>query len=479
MLHRRLLVAAIATAVLVISSATVWAGNHQGGARPVGPPPRAATVPTKRPVPPSTDKVPQSELRTANPVQQQVDAELAQAETPAAISAAERFSVPAPGVSTAYPSVPMADRGDPGAYATAFTTELLDTNFATQSRGELLSWAEYEEAPNTLPGVPASVAGKALVLSLADPDLPGGSPSPVPSAPQWVADAQSAHEPERHRRASRDRPRLDADHLARVAAPRRLDDRRGGHREPDGCDQRCGWRTPAVLPHRDLGVGRARRRRLRRRGGVGLDARLMGCSLTDPVGCLTSLAGGAAGSIADSAFSDIAKDFADAAGSAVNWLWNQISGATAISLSGPAFAKDLAIVSTLAVVVATGLFVIQVIASVLRRDGSGLTRALKGLLIAFVGSVAAIAVTTLLLAAVDALSAGFVSVATGDSMSTMGTAILSATAITAIANPGRRPALGPGRSWRGDLRLGGDDGAQAPDRRGCGVRPLGLCRRDL
>ena len=91
--------------------------------------------------------------------------------------------------------------------------------------------------------------------------------------------------------------------------------------------------------------------------------------------------------------------------------------------------------TTLAVVVATGLFVIQVIASVLRRDGSGLARALKGLLVAFVGSVAAIAVTTLLLAAVDALSAGFVQVATGDSMSTMGTAILSATAITAIANP--------------------------------------------
>ena len=51
------------------------------------------------------------------------------------------------------------------------------------------------------------------------------------------------------------------------------------------------------------------------------------------------------------------------------------------------------------------------------------------------GSVAAIAVTTLMLAAVDSLSAGFVAVATGDSIQAMGTAILSATAITAIANP--------------------------------------------
>ena len=67
--------------------------------------------------------------------------------------------------------------------------ELLNTSFTAQSRDALLAWAEDEEAPNTLPGVQASVAGKALVLSLADPDLPGGSLSPVPSAPQWVADA--------------------------------------------------------------------------------------------------------------------------------------------------------------------------------------------------------------------------------------------------------------------------------------------------
>ena len=113
-----------------------------------------------------------------------------------------------------------------------------------QSRGALLAWAEHEEAPNTLPGVPASVAGKALVLSLADPDLPGGSPSPVPSAPQWVADAEAWREPERRRRASRGRPRLDPDHRARLATPRPVDDHRDGHRHHDGGDERCGCWPP-------------------------------------------------------------------------------------------------------------------------------------------------------------------------------------------------------------------------------------------
>lgn len=161
----------------------------------------------------------------------------------------------------------------------------------------------------------------------------------------------------------------------------------------------------------------------------------MGCSLTDPVACLSDLAGSAASSVAGSAFNAIAKDFATAAGDAVNWLWRQISGATAISLSGPAFTHDLAIVGTLAVVVATGLFFVQIIASVLRRDGGGLARGVKGLLVAFLGSVAAIAITTLLLAAVDSLSAGFVQVATGDSIQQMGSAILTATSVAAVANP--------------------------------------------
>ena len=204
-LHRRLFVAVIVVAVLGVSSAVVLVGSHHGGPQPGTPTggrpmsgttrsrsgttqntrTRTTTAPTQHLAPTSMRQVPQTAI------QRQIDAELAQAETPAAIAAAQRSTVAAPADSTAYPSVAAVDRGDPGTYAVAFTTELLDTNFTLQSRDALLAWAEHEEAPNTLPGVPASVAGKALVLSLADPDLPGGSPSPVPSAPQWVADATS------------------------------------------------------------------------------------------------------------------------------------------------------------------------------------------------------------------------------------------------------------------------------------------------
>jgi hypothetical protein len=124
-------------------------------------------------------------------IQMEIDGQLAQAETPASITAAEKTGIQAPGVSSAYPSIPVVDRSDPSAFAIAFATELLDTNYATQSRAALLAWAEYDESPNTLPGVPTAVAGKALVLSLADPNLPGATPSPTPSATQWASNGQS------------------------------------------------------------------------------------------------------------------------------------------------------------------------------------------------------------------------------------------------------------------------------------------------
>ena len=87
-------------------------------------------------------------------------------------------------------TVPTADRGDPGTHAVAFTTELLDTDFAVR-RG-LRCWpGPSTKRPPTPCPVPASVAGKALVLSLADPDLPGRIPLASALSGPLVADAQA------------------------------------------------------------------------------------------------------------------------------------------------------------------------------------------------------------------------------------------------------------------------------------------------
>lgn len=157
----------------------------------------------------------------------------------------------------------------------------------------------------------------------------------------------------------------------------------------------------------------------------------MSCSITDPMGCMSD----AAKSVAGDAFSSIAHDFGQAADSTINWLWGQLSQATAVSLGGPGFHLDLAIVAAITGVVAVGLFVIQVTVSVLRRDPGGLGRAAKGLVIAFIAGGVAVAATNLLLSAVDSLSAGVVQMAMGASIDQMGHKLLDGAAITAVGNP--------------------------------------------
>ena len=160
----------------------------------------------------------------------------------------------------------------------------------------------------------------------------------------------------------------------------------------------------------------------------------MACGITDPVGCVTDVVGGAAKSVADSAFSAIAHDFGQAADSVVNWLWRQISAATAVSLGGSGFGSEIAITAAIAVTVGVGLFVIQVIMSVLRHQPGGLARAARGLLVAFVAGGLAIAVLDVLLEAVDSLSAGVVQVATGGTITQMGEKLLAPTALSQVSN---------------------------------------------
>jgi type IV secretion system protein TrbL len=161
----------------------------------------------------------------------------------------------------------------------------------------------------------------------------------------------------------------------------------------------------------------------------------MACGPTDPLGCVSDLAGGAAKKIAGDAFSAIARDFAQAADSAVNWLWGQMSAATSVTLGGTGWETDLTITTALAVSIGLGLFVIQVTASTLRREPGGLARACRGLVVAFIAGGAAIAVTNLLLAVSDALSAGIVQVGTGTTIQGMGRQLLGATTLATVTNP--------------------------------------------
>jgi hypothetical protein len=156
------------------------------------------------------------------------------------------------------------------------------------------------------------------------------------------------------------------------------------------------------------------------------------CAPWDPTGCASDIAK----SVAGDAFSSIAHDFGNVADSAINWLWAQTSTAAAVQLGGPGFELDVTIVAAVAVTVALGLFVIQVITATLRRDLAGLGRAGRGLVVAFIGGGIAIAVTNVLLGAVDSLAAGVVQAATGGSITTLGHALLAGgTVSTVTSNP--------------------------------------------
>jgi hypothetical protein len=114
-----------------------------------------------------------------------------------------------------------------------------------------------------------------------------------------------------------------------------------------------------------------------------------------------------------------------------------MTSATSISLGGASFELDLGIVSAIAAVVCCGLFIVQLVTSAVKRDGGGIGRALRGLVVATVGCAVTLASLDLVLAAVDRLCSGVVSLATGDSISTLGSKIIDPAMFTGlVAGPG-------------------------------------------
>jgi len=88
-------------------------------------------------------------------------------------------SFPSPATSATLRAINSPNAESSTLYAMAFTQGLLDIDFARSTRDDLLAWANYNNAPNTLTGLPASLSSKALCLSLTN------DPSPVPTATAW------------------------------------------------------------------------------------------------------------------------------------------------------------------------------------------------------------------------------------------------------------------------------------------------------
>ncbi len=159
-----------------------------------------------------------------------------------------------------------------------------------------------------------------------------------------------------------------------------------------------------------------------------------GMMATNPI-CLVSLASSAVGnSVADSAFTHIAGYFGLAAQNATQWLWQTIDSATTLDLRSAGLKTELAATGAIAVVLCLGLFLIQVITSAVRREAGGLGRALSGLVVSFVGSALALATTQTVIAAVDALSAGFVQYTMHTNVTGLG-ARLAVTQLAGVSNP--------------------------------------------
>lgn len=136
------------------------------------------------------------------------------------------------------------------------------------------------------------------------------------------------------------------------------------------------------------------------------------------------------------AFSNIAGWFAQAAGKATTWLWDELGSATSIDLGSPHLGTDLTVTGAIAGVLCLGLFALQVITSALRREPGGLGRAVKGLLIALVASAFALSVTKILLGVVDALSDGVVRYAMNTNMAGLGRQLQLANLTSGgLANP--------------------------------------------
>jgi len=175
---RTKLLIAVLMAVVVVVSLVVLRGSSAS-------PTRGATLRTRSANTESTVTA-YRPLRITPPqtaVERTVNQAMTQSSNLDGLSALEAAKFPLPATGVAFPPIDEADSSSPAMYAMAFTQELLDIDFATSTRSELLAWASYNNAPNTMIEIPASAELKILPASLMT------GPALLPTLTQWATKA--------------------------------------------------------------------------------------------------------------------------------------------------------------------------------------------------------------------------------------------------------------------------------------------------
>jgi hypothetical protein len=123
-----------------------------------------------------------------------------------------------------------------------------------------------------------------------------------------------------------------------------------------------------------------------------------GCGILSPV---CDLVGSAGSSAADLVLDTIGAAFVSAAQAVSEIALEALDATTHIDLTATWFTKNVGVIAAVTLPVVVGLFVLQVIGSVLRREPGGLGRAVLGVGKAMLGSALALAITQLALLATD------------------------------------------------------------------------------
>jgi hypothetical protein len=185
--HRRAVLATGAGLVAVVVLVGLAASSASESKR-TGPVPSATTAP----ISPGTSLPPGTVDPNYHPTYISVPPPPAGSQVPEnQVQALEAIAPPAPLYPPSLPALSDMQTVNAESFAYAFVPRLFGIDFAHQTRQELAEWAQAEAAASMLPGLPAAAADSTLYASLFVPGLPGGGPTPIPSATQWVANAKA------------------------------------------------------------------------------------------------------------------------------------------------------------------------------------------------------------------------------------------------------------------------------------------------